>query len=268
MKQAKIMIVEDEAIVAADIQDRLKALGYEVGTLVNSGEDAEPRAAQTRPDLVLMDIKLRGDMDGVEAAQRIRQSLDIPVVYLTAHADQPTLQRAKVTEPFGYIVKPFDERALHTAIEIALYRHKAEGRLKALEQWLEAVLGSIADGVVVTDKWGLIAMLNPAASQLTGWTHSEAVMKPLAEVCRLVDPQTRQSVVAPIGKILFDKVSINWRNPMLLLDRGGRETLVDYTAAPVWDAAHEETGVVLIFRCLNPTTPVPSPDVSSVSAVR
>lgn len=246
------MIVEDEAIVAADIQDRLRALGYEAATLVHSGEDAEPRAAETRPDLVLMDIKLRGKIDGIEAAQRIQQSLDIPVVYLTAHADQATLQRAKVTEPFGYIVKPFDERALHTTIEIALYRHKAEGRLKALEQWLEAVLGSIEDAVVVTDKWGLIAMLNPAASRLSGWTQAEAVLKPLAEVCQLVDPKTRKSVVAPISKILFEKASINWHNPMLLLNRGGGETLVDYTAAPVWDAAHEETGVVLIFRCLNP----------------
>jgi two-component system, cell cycle sensor histidine kinase and response regulator CckA len=267
MKQAKIMIVEDEAIVAADIQDRLKTLGYEVATLVHLGEDAEARATATKADLVLMDIKLRGRMDGVEAAERIRQSLDIPVVYLTAHADQATLQRAKVTEPFGYIVKPFDERALHTAIEIALYRHKVESRLQALEQWLEAVLGSMADAVVVTDKWGLVAMLNPAASQLTGWSQGEAVLKPLAEVCRLVDPKTRESVVTPIGQLLFDQATINWRNPMLLLDRGGGETLVDYTASPVRDAAHEETGVVLIFRCLSPRTAPPSSNVSSVPAV-
>ncbi len=258
MKKLKIMVVEDEAIVAADIRDRLAGLGYEVSAVVSSGEAAEARAEETRPDLVLMDIKLSGAIDGVEAAQRIQRRLDIPVVYLTAHGDEATLQRAKVTEPFGYVLKPFDERALHTAVEIALYRHKAERRLKALEQWIEAVLRSIGDAVVVTDKWGLITLMNPAASQLTGWSQGDALIRPLAEVFKLFDPATREPVLPPISKIIIEEVVINWRNPMLHVSRDARETLVDYSAAPVRDESNGVTGIVLIFRSVTPTA-VPAP---------
>lgn len=266
MEKLKIMVVEDEAIVAADIQDRLASLGYAVSAVVHSGEEAEPRAEETRPDLVLMDIKLSGGIDGVQAAQRIQRSLDIPVVYLTAHGDEATLQRAKVTEPFGYVLKPFDERVLHTAIEIALYRHKAERRLKALEQWIEAVLRSIGDAVVVTDRWGLITMMNPAASQLTGWPQDEALIKPLAEVFKLLDPRTREPVFLPIGKTLIEKVVINWRNPMLLVSRDARETLVDYSVAPVRDESNDVTGLVLVFRNVNPA-PVATPSKTSSLSV-
>jgi signal transduction histidine kinase len=123
---SKILVVEDERIVAKDISKRLEKLGYIVVATASSGQEAIRKAIETRPDLVLMDVQLRGDMDGVDTAQHIRADIDIPVIYLTAYADQNTLQRAKITEPFGYIVKPFDERDLHAAIEIALRRHLAE----------------------------------------------------------------------------------------------------------------------------------------------
>ena len=259
------MVVEDEGIVAADIQDRLVSLGYEVSAVVHSGEEAEPKAQETKPDLVLMDIKLGGKMDGVDAARLIQQRLDIPVVYLTAHGDEATLRRAKITEPFGYILKPFDERALHTNIEIALYRHKAERRLKTLEQWFEAVLRSIGDAVVVTDRWGLITMMNPAASQLTGWSQDEALSRPIAEVLRLFDPTTRKPALPPIGTILIQEAVINWRNPMLHVSRDGLETLVDYSAAPVRDESEDVTGIVLNFRSVNPKTVESPANASSMS---
>ena len=167
MRKAQIM-VEDEGIVAADIQSRLNTLGYEVVACTGSGEEAERLAAQSKPDLVLMDIKLKGQTDGILAAETIRANLDIPVVFLTAHADEATLQRAKVTAPIGYVLKPFDERELHTAVEIGLYRHAAEAKLKRLEARLEAVLSSIGDALGVTDKWGLITLINPAAAALVG----------------------------------------------------------------------------------------------------
>jgi 1,2-diacylglycerol 3-beta-glucosyltransferase len=121
------MVVEDESIIALNIQSNLESLGYDVPVIVASGEKAVEEAGKLRPDLVLMDIVLAGDMDGVEAAAQIRARFDIPVVYLTAHADDKTLRRAQDTEPFGYILKPFDEKQLHTTVEMALYRHKAEG---------------------------------------------------------------------------------------------------------------------------------------------
>ena len=112
MTQARILVVEDESIVALDIQCRLESLGYEVPATVASGEQAVEQADALRPDLVLMDIQLQGRMDGVEAADQIRQRFGILVIYLTANADHPTVQRAKVTEPFGYLIKPFEEREL------------------------------------------------------------------------------------------------------------------------------------------------------------
>jgi signal transduction histidine kinase len=135
MANEKIIVVEDERIVAKDIAKRLKNLGYVVLASVSSGEEAIKKVSETLPDVVLMDIQLKGEMDGIEAAEQIRMDFDIPVIYLTAYADENTLQRAKITEPFGYIVKPFDEKDLHTAIEIALRRRLAEAAIRiALEK--------------------------------------------------------------------------------------------------------------------------------------
>ena len=124
MDQARILVVEDESIVALDIQSQLTSLGYTVLAVVFSGEAAINSVAQTQPDLVLMDIKLKGEMDGVEAAHRIGSRFSIPLIYLTAFADQDTLRRAKATNPYGYLLKPFEEDELHSAIETALYKHR------------------------------------------------------------------------------------------------------------------------------------------------
>lgn len=135
MLNAKLLIVEDEEIVAFDIESTLKSLGYEVLAIFASGEEAIACAANLHPDLVLMDIMLKGNIDGIEAADVIHKSFNIPVVYLTAYGDVSTLERAKVTEPFGYLIKPFEERELYTAVEIALSRHHAEERMRlALEK--------------------------------------------------------------------------------------------------------------------------------------
>ncbi|MDM8519921.1 response regulator [Anaerolineales bacterium HSG6] len=130
MTKTKIMIVEDEAIVALTIERKLEIFGYEVLARVDTGEEAVQQVGEIQPDLLLMDIMLAGEMDGVETAAQIRTRFDIPVIYLTAYADEKTLQRAKVTEPFGYLLKPFEDRELHTTIEMALYKHRMERRLK------------------------------------------------------------------------------------------------------------------------------------------
>lgn len=124
--EGRILIVEDEHIVAMGIKKMVKSLGYTVTSVASSGEDAISKAESTFPDVVLMDIMLKGNMDGVEAAGEIRERFDVPVVYLTAYSDNKILERAKKTEPFGYIVKPFDEKDLHSSIEIALHRHRKE----------------------------------------------------------------------------------------------------------------------------------------------
>jgi CheY-like chemotaxis protein len=164
-----ILIVEDEALIAMEIRDRLTRLGFQIASIADTGEKAIREAERTRPDLILMDIRLKGKMDGVEAANRIGQSLDIPVVYLTAHSDSSTLQRAKSAAPFGYILKPFAERDLVVAIEIALHRHSVERRLKESERKAVSILTSIGEGLLVTGPNGRVTYMNSTAEQLTGW---------------------------------------------------------------------------------------------------
>ena len=137
MAQARILIVEDEGVVALALQKPLENKGYQVIATVPSGEEALQKAVEEHPDVVLMDIHLAGDMDGVVAAQHIRDHFHIPVIYLTAYSDDNTLRRAKITDPFGYIVKPFNAQELYAAIEVALYKHQAEDMLRQALDELE-----------------------------------------------------------------------------------------------------------------------------------
>jgi CheY-like chemotaxis protein len=143
MDTNRVLIVEDEAVVAADINDRVTALGYVVAGTVSSGEDAILKTSQLKPDLILMDIVLEGELDGVQTAEQLAQSHDIPIVFLTAHADELTVRRAKHTGPFGYVLKPFEERELSMVMSIALYRSRTESRLAAANKELHSALAQI-----------------------------------------------------------------------------------------------------------------------------
>jgi class 3 adenylate cyclase/CheY-like chemotaxis protein len=137
-EKVKILIAEDEKIIALDIKKTLQRLGYNVLGMVNNGPQALNFLQTTRPDLILMDIMLKGELSGIETASIINQEYGVPFVYLTALTDDETLNKAKITEPFGYVVKPFNERGLHSAIEMALYKHRAENELKKKTEELEA----------------------------------------------------------------------------------------------------------------------------------
>jgi CheY-like chemotaxis protein len=139
----RILIVEDEGVVAADIAMSLRSMGYEVAATAATAGEALSLAGSERPDIVLMDIMLGGGPDGIEAAEKIRSELDIPVIFVTAFADDETLDRAKVTEPFGYIVKPIDDRELHISIEMALYKHRMEMERKRLTEELRSALDQV-----------------------------------------------------------------------------------------------------------------------------
>jgi CheY-like chemotaxis protein len=139
MTQATILIVEDEGIVAQEIKSRLEKSGYSVCAVAHDGKTAIAHAGDMHPDLVLMDIRLKGQMDGIEAAGQIRERFNLPVVYLTAYTDAATLERAKAEEPFGYVVKPFETRSLMVSIEIALHRHRSESE-RIYRERLQAVL--------------------------------------------------------------------------------------------------------------------------------
>lgn len=248
MNGARILIVEDEFIVARDLEGRLRSLGYVVVGVTAFAEQAIRLTGELRPDLVLMDIRLQGPMDGITATEAIRRDYDIPVVYLTAYADDLTLSRARLTEPFGYVLKPFEERELRTVIEMALYKHQAERRLRASERHYATTLSSIGDAVLSTDAAGHITFLNPVAEALTGWTMAEASGRPFHEVFRILDEETRQPPEGPLDRVLRDGVVVGLGNRTLLVARDGREIPIDDCAAPIRDERGTCTGAVLVFR--------------------
>jgi DNA-binding LytR/AlgR family response regulator len=149
MSKNNILVIEDEAIVSKDIQQSLKKLGYNIVGSASTGEKAVVLALEAKPDLVLMDIMLKGVMSGIDAAEQIREKLSIPVIYLTAYADESTLAKAKVTEPYGYIIKPFKEVDLHTSIEMALYKHSKEREVIKERDFLYSIVeNQDAEGVI------------------------------------------------------------------------------------------------------------------------
>lgn len=182
MKSKMIMVVEDELIVAEDLTHWLAGLGYGVGSRAANGQEAVQRCESTRPDLVLMDILLPGDMDGIQAAEVIRDRFDVPVVYITASSDEATLARAKVTQPFGYILKPFDERSLYSTIEMALYKHESEKRLRESEERFRLLFEHAPVAFHALDADGHVVQVNRAWQELFGYTQEEIAGRWLGEI--------------------------------------------------------------------------------------
>ncbi|MCL4294921.1 MAG: response regulator [Anaerolineae bacterium] len=246
--KVKILIVEDESIVAMDVKNRLIRLGYEVCGLASSGEEAIQKTIQSRPGLILMDIRLKGQMDGIIAAEQIRSWYDVPIVFLTAYSDDTTLQRAKLTEAFGYLLKPLEERELHITIEMALYKHKMERKLKESEQWLFTTLNSIGEGVIATDAQGYIKFMNPVAEALTGWSQPEALGQEIKTVFNLIHAETRLPVAHPAEQVLHAGKMVCLEKEAVLVARYGQQVPIANSAAPIRNHQETITGVVLIFR--------------------
>lgn len=189
--KAKILIVEDERIVAEEIRRMLEYLGYNVSSIASSGEDAIKEFEEKRPDLILMDIKLRGEMDGVEAAAKIRERADIPIIYITALSDKNTLERTKATVPFGYVHKPLEEKELYTAIEMALFRYKMDRKLKESEERYRDLVEKAGIAILIDDKAGNFKYFNKRLLELFRYTADE--MKKLS-IQEIVHPEDFQRV--------------------------------------------------------------------------
>ncbi len=248
MPKIRIMIVEDESITAMGLEKRLRKQGYDVVGVVASGEEAVRTAEATSPDLVLMDIMLEGEMDGVEAAGLIISRQDIPIIYLTAYADENTLLRAKVTKPFAYLLKPFQERELLITIEMALYKHAMEKKLKRSEQWLAATLKCIGDAVVATDDAGSVAFMNPVAEDLTGWRREDAMNRHVTEVCNIVDEETHAAKMNELMEVIGGDAGASVSGSAILVDKNGREIFINETASPIRNDDGVMSGMVLVFR--------------------
>lgn len=208
--QATIMIVEDELIVAKYIKDHLQKNGYSVAAMVSKGEDAVKQVEEFQPDLVLMDIHLAGAMDGIEAAGKIHERFNIPLIYLTAFADSETLERCRITEPFGYLLKPFEPRVLLSTIEIALYKHRLEKQLKESESRFRTLAESAPVGIFQTDLDGNCIYVNEKWCEISGFAAAEAMGTrwPL-----MLHPDDRESVHSQLQKLVqgVEKFALEYR---------------------------------------------------------
>jgi len=235
MPSARILVVEDEAIIAADLRSRLSRMGYHVVAAPPTGAEALALAAELRPDLILLDIVLKGEMDGAQAGERIRAQHDIPVIYLTAYSDDVTLQRVKAAEPYGYILKPFQDREMYTAIEIALHKHGIEKKLRQSEASLRALFGAAQDLIFVKDADLRYTHVNAAMTRVLGLSAEAMIGRTARELyceadAALLEAGDRRALAGEVveGEHVFEI--------------GGRPVVLHIVKAPLRD---DSTGAII-----------------------
>lgn len=247
MAKNRILVAEDERIVSEDIKLTLQDLGYDVVRVVSKGEEAYQETIELNPDVVLMDIVLGGNISGIEAARKIKAQKNIPIIYLTAYADAPTIREARQTEPFGYIVKPFESRELQSVIEMALYRSEIENTLIENQQWLSTILNSIDDGVIATNQQGKITFLNPNALQMTGWTLKNALNSDFDAIFNLCN----KSCLKIIRNFLMNQeqhYDKNWcLNESFLINRENKKIPIECSITPITNSERQVLGIVIVF---------------------
>lgn len=247
MSDKRIMLVEDEAIVAMDIEEGLKRIGYRVVGSFARGEDAVESVKSLKPDLVLMDITLAGEIDGIRTATLIRQMHDVPVVYLTAHSDENTLTRALDALPLGYLVKPFSEVDLRTTIEVSLKKHESDRQSREMAQWFGRATSIIGGAIILTDAHGIIQHMNSLAEVMTGWDKTEATGRPITEILVLKHQDTepveqRFHLSESEGEFVVPSAAC------VLLDRDESETAIELAVLPMADPDERLRHVIFSFQ--------------------
>jgi PAS domain S-box-containing protein len=248
MAKANIMIVEDEGLVAMELKEELLHLGYDVSYTADSGEEAMKNLLKAKPDLILMDIQLRGGIDGIQTAKQIFSEYRIPIVYLTAFSDEKTLSRARESEPYGFLVKPFTERSLYTTIEMALSKASKERTVRADWEWYAHIVKCMGEAVIVTDCRGIIRLLNPLAERLTGYSFDDVSCRDFNEVFHFFE-------AAAEGKrffIPFERVSgegeLVFYHRFTLVTAKHKETPVNITLSPLADERQATIGIIITLR--------------------
>jgi len=249
----RILVAEDDGMVAEAICDRLTEAGVEVVARADTGAGAVEAALAQRPDLILMDVRLKGDMDGIRASELINEKMRVPVVYLTADADQKTLQRAKAASAYGYVLKPFHMRNLIGAIEVAVDRFEMERRLEDSQLTYATILGSIADGVIAVDTQGRVRFMNGVAERLTGWLTRDAERQPLGTVLNLVDSGSDQAAADLIARVLNSRNTLPFGRDAHVTSREGIRVPVDGGMSCVVDSLDRIVGACITIRDVTDT---------------
>ena len=249
MPKASIFIVEDSVIVSLHLKKTLESDGYQVIGLADSGVVAIEKISQCRPDLVLMDIMLNGSMDGVEVASILKEKYNVPVIYITALTDSETIQRAKITEPYGYLTKPFEDREIFTVLELALYKFEIESKLKRSEEKFYSTLKSISDGVVTIDENFCVSYINPSAEILTGYLSADCLGKSLFEIFLLRDSNTGYFPVNPMQCKVDERHENTLPDGLILISKNGTEIPIgESSISPIIDYKGSSIGFVITFK--------------------
>lgn len=243
---ARILVVEDEKIVALDITKNLMDMGHDVPEAVVSGSECIECVSKCVPDLVLMDIRIKGDLDGIATTEILHNRFDVPVIYLTAHADEKTLSRAKLTAPFGYLLKPYKIAELKTTVEIVLSKHLKDKKNRQREKWLSTSLQTVNDAVITVNKTGEITFMNAVAESITGYRFCDVEGKKLIDVMPLVNEKTREMIQSPTIRILKEKKEINFPPQTLLVAQKSKHYVEK--SKEITDANGDLSGAVIVFQ--------------------
>jgi PAS domain S-box-containing protein len=239
--KGKILIVEDEPVVALDLQQEVEQLGLSVVGLAESADEALVAAEENRPDLALMDVRIVGSMDGIQTARLLREAYGVPVIFLTSYSDESTIRRAARELPYGYLTKPFQPRELKAALEVGLHREKAETQRKHEQEAITATVAGMREGVLLLSAEREVRFMNTAAEDLTGWPAEDTVGRAVSEVLNLGD----RSECLPQGA---GSDSAEEEFGLALERHGGGRILVDISVSPLRDHAGERLGWVVTLR--------------------
>ncbi|HEY1768467.1 MAG TPA: response regulator [Terracidiphilus sp.] len=239
--KGKILVVEDEPIVALDLQQEVEQLGLSVVGQAESADEALLAAEENRPDLALMDVRIVGSMDGIQAARLLREAYGIPVIFLTSYSDEATIKRAARELPYGYLTKPFQRRELKAALEVGLHRGCTEAQRKLEQEAITATVGGMREGVMLISAAAQVRFMNAAAEDLAGWAVEDAKGKPVEEVLRLGE---NCQCLPRAGREDLPTEEFG-----ITLERnGGGRMLVDVAVSPLSSHSGDRTGWVITLR--------------------
>ena len=251
----RIMIVEDESIISLDIKSNLLKLGYEIAGVAASGDSAIRKIQDSQPDLILMDIHLKGEMTGIDVSKKVKSSFHIPIVYLTANSDDSTFQAANQTDPYAYLLKPFTAKELGIAIEIALRKHQQEQIVQSSEHWYAIAFQSLSEAVVATDRHGDVVFMNALAESITGWSFREALDRPLTDILqfqRKIQQFDSVEIKGSVGSVLNATLRGSDVVPLpheaLIRGKAHKATPVTGRAVAIRDSTGQITGSLFTFE--------------------